>query len=88
MVTKPDWYLSYPHKLFLGIDQFLNAAFGGYPDETLSSRMYRKREKAHWFIAMKLTDYAFFWQNEHCKSAYFAEIERWQFPPAATGEKD
>lgn len=28
--------------LFIAIDQFVNVAFGGYPDETLSSRMGKR----------------------------------------------
>lgn len=31
---------------------------------------------------MWIIDHLFFWQTEHCKSAYESEVERSQLPPS------
>lgn len=84
---KPSWYLSYWHGLFLALDQLVNAIFGGHPDETLSSRLWRKRAKsigwrAGWYFIDGLW-LILFWQKDHCQTAYLYEMERAHFPPAA-----
>lgn len=35
----------YPVAVLIGIDQLANAVFGGNPDETISSRIGRKKQK-------------------------------------------
>jgi hypothetical protein len=62
--------------LLIGLDQTANCCFRldgewGQPDETLSARAWRVREKhprfARWFNRV------FFWQANHCETAYRAE---------------
>lgn len=60
----------------LAIDQLFNAALGGYADETLSARFYRTNSPMQKYIN------AIFFDPDHCRLSYMAEIERHQFPPA------
>lgn len=76
-----DW----GYHVAIGFDQFINAVLGGAADETLSSRIYRgavlaPKPKKRWVFLHKIINGLFFWQKEHCKSAYKSEIERKQFP--------
>lgn len=64
------------HRIAVGWDQLFNAAAGGWPDETISSRMYRT-ENAR---MTNLIDWLF-GDAEHCRNAYFAERRRAQCPP-------
>lgn len=69
----------------IGIDQLFNTLIGGSPDETLSARCYRLGVKEDHvsdiaFYAMKGIDKLFFWQTEHCKKAFEAEVLRKQLP--------
>lgn len=72
----PDYF-----QVLVALDQLVNTFFGGYADETVSSRIYRasQRGKRQWLE--KLVNCLFFWQNNHCKEAYESEINRSQQPP-------
>lgn len=65
----------------IAIDQLVNALLGGWADETLSARCYRKRHKRIFRIAEAVIDSLFFFQLEHCKEAYRSERLRLQSPP-------
>lgn len=73
--------MTYLHKVATAFDQLLNAILCGWPDESLSARVYRwRRDGKHaWPAAM--INAMVFWQNDHCKSAYQVEQERRHFPP-------
>ena len=60
----------------VALDQLLNTFWGGYPDETFSSRTYRKAMSGQWFwqLLRCLIDKIFFWDSKHCQSSY--EFER------------
>lgn len=68
----------------IALDQLVNSALGGEPDETLSARAHRMRVKGHpyWGWTAKAINALFFWQDDHCLLAHQAEIRRYQFPPA------
>ena len=70
-------------QFLVALDQLINTLTpNGYADETLSSRAYRHaaiKKDRRW--PMWLIDHLFFWQSEHCKSAYESEVERSQLPP-------
>lgn len=81
---------SYLLQVAIAFDQLINAIFGGYPDETLSSRCYRKAQKywyakaAMWVLDIVLTPIA----RNHCKEAYESELTRRQnFPYNGNVEK-
>lgn len=71
---------SYMEFLLIAIDQLFNALCGGSPDETLSARCWRKREREPWKAFRVCIDYIFFWQKEHCKFAWQSEMKRLQLP--------
>lgn len=69
-------------QVLIAIDQLANTVIGGWADETLSSRAWReKHKKRRWKIMRHVIDVLFFWQKEHCKSAYESELKRLQLPP-------
>ncbi len=70
-------------QVFLALDQFFNTLFGGYADETLSSRAHRMREKKqrYWWWVAGAIDTLFFWQKDHCKHAWLSEVNRKQLDP-------
>ena len=79
------WFLN----IAIAIDQLANAVLRGDPDETLSSRAYRMREKGqrYWGWLANAIDALFFWQRapRHCERAYLSEVERRQLPDVYAG---
>jgi hypothetical protein len=73
----------YGHNLFCAVDQVVNALFGGWADETMSSHAYRlNRDTKPFGWLMRVYDVLFIWQiSEHCKHAYEHELERFNFAP-------
>lgn len=78
---------TYLKNLAIAADQFINAVLGGCPDETLSSRLYRKEADAavgeaskSWTYARIAVDKLFFWQKSHCRAAYLREKDKAHFP--------
>ena len=68
----------YSYQILIAVDQFLNTLLGGYPDETLSSRIYRhaclkNSPNRRWVIAYKAVNGLFFWQDDHCLLSYRRE---------------
>lgn len=75
---RPYWL-----SVLIAFDQFVNAIFWGYPDETISSRSFRCRKKARWRIAEKIIDGIFYWDKmtlidgrviRHCEMSYYGEL--------------
>lgn len=70
-------------ELLIGIDQLLNVIVWidndgwGRIDEMLSARAWRLRNSCQLHIYI---DKLFFWQTQHCKSAYDTELNRKQLP--------
>lgn len=66
-------------QVLIALDQLINAALGGFADETLSARLWRKQHPAH-----KLVDAIFFWDRQgptrHCQLSYEAEMLRHHLP--------
>jgi hypothetical protein len=59
----------------LWVDQGVNVLTGGYADETLSARCYREDLWLRpWINAL------FFWQRDHCQSAFQNELLRKHLP--------
>lgn len=67
----------------LAVDQLFNTLFGGFADETLSSRAYRAELNGTWWgrWTRPLIDKLFFWQEGHCAISFRSEMERKQLPP-------
>lgn len=75
-MTHPDYF-----QVLVAVDQLINTLIGGYADETLSARAHRRRLRGKGGVA-KVIDCLFFWQDEHCKTAYESELKRLQLPPS------
>ncbi len=66
----------------IAIDQLINTIFGGWADETISSRAYRMQGKSRkWAKLRKVIDGLFCWQKNHCRTAYESELQRRHLPP-------
>ena len=65
----------------IAFDQFVNTLFGGWADETISSAAWRKRHEGRgWAFLRALIDTLFFWQQDHCRTAFESELKRRQLP--------
>ena len=65
----------------IAVDQLGKTLIGGKADETISARAWRLKDKElRWKITRFLVDSIFFWEDNHCESAYYAEMTRKQLP--------
>jgi len=62
----------------IALDQLGNALLGGWADETLSAHAHR----AGWTWRKRLINALFWWQDDHCRASYEAEVMRRHFPPS------
>ncbi len=64
----------------IAFDQLVNTMFGGWADETLSSRAWRwhRNKKRSW--PKRLIEGVFFWEKHHCRKSYESEVGRLQCP--------
>jgi hypothetical protein len=71
-------------RIFVTISQVANVMTGGLPDELLCSRMWRKKQAGHkvGIVMVKILDTIFFFDKDHCKDSYEAEINREHLPDA------
>lgn len=71
-------------QFLIAFDQLVNTVIyikgdgWGYADETLSARAYRLRDLSS--LPYKLINALFFWQDDHCKQAYYSEVFNKQLP--------
>lgn len=66
---------NYFHNLAVSIDQLANTLLAGYPDETLSSRSYRCKDKSKfWYYCMNFINILCFDKN-HCSEAFKKDID-------------
>lgn len=72
----------YLWNVLIGVDQLVNALTYGFPDETFSSRTYRKAEAGQWFwrLLRRIINMIFFSQRNHCREAYESELIRRHLP--------
>lgn len=67
-------------EVLVAVDQLANAVLGGWADETMSARCWRLRARLPYSLLRTAIDRLFFWQQNHCKSAYESERLRSQLP--------
>ena len=48
--------------------------FGGHHDVTVSARAYLSRERRGWKIAYRTLNAVFFWQEDHCRDSWRADV--------------
>lgn len=65
--------------------QTLNTVFlFGNPDETVSARCYRLRNRKGWGMAYRTFNKIFFWQKDHCHESFLddvknaEEVQKWK----------
>lgn len=76
---RPYWL-----SILIAVDQLANALLWGYVDETLSSRAHRcAPDKRRWAVAENVINAIFFWEPDHCRIAYQAELAREHSPVSA-----
>lgn len=73
--------MTWTKSLGIALDQLVNALFGGWPDETLSSRCWRWHMEGKRSWPKKLVDMLFFWEELHCRTSWQSEREGRQLPP-------
>ena len=72
--------MSRAFQVAIAFDQLINAAAGGYADETMSARCWRLRARRPYRWLRPVIDWIFFWQADHCRTAYESERLRSQLP--------
>jgi hypothetical protein len=72
--------LSRAREVAVAIDQLANAVLGGYAQETISSRCWRLRGYRPYSTMRWIIDWVFFWQTDHCRASYEAQVERRNMP--------
>lgn len=72
--------MSRAREVLVAIDQLANAILGGYCCETLSSRCWRLRDYNPYSFFRRLIDRIFFWQADHCRTSYDAQVQRRNMP--------
>ena len=70
-------------QFLIGIDQLANTLFGGWADETLSARAYRRRnDNWFWRFMNRFINFLFLpFGTQHTLGAYTDELLRRQEPP-------
>ena len=68
-------------QICVALDQLVNTIFGGFADETISSRSHRAYVSGKRKWTRNVINALFFWQADHCKEAYESEMSRSQLPP-------
>lgn len=67
--------------VLIAADQFANALIGGCPDETISARAWRLRQRPRWGLAQRWIDRLFWiFERDHCHKSYESEVNRQQLP--------
>ena len=73
--------MTYWKKVFIAVDQLVNAVLAGWPDETMASRAWRWEQDGVRVWPCRLIDRLFFWEQDHCYQSYISEREGRQLPP-------
>lgn len=68
--------LGYLMRVGAWISQGINCVLiGGHHDQTVSARAYVQRHGRYWGCTYRTINAAFFWQKDHCKASFEADIE-------------
>jgi hypothetical protein len=67
---------TYLGNILTSLSQSVNTIFGGHPDESLSARAYKNQHVYGWNIIKIIADRIFFFEKNHCKNSYLADLER------------
>lgn len=64
----------------IAFDQLVSALLGGYACESISSRCWRLRDYRPYKTMRHVIDWLFFWQPNHCRASYDAQVARRNVP--------
>lgn len=71
--------MRYIKNVMIAIDQLANCILGGMPDETISAKVYRMRERGfYWEYLRIMIDKLFWFDKNHCLESYNSELYRKQ----------
>ena len=71
-MTNTSSLTEYGKRIWSAFSQMLNVVFLlGHPNESISGRSYREP----WPTAHKLINKMFWWQKDHCRSAYTNDLK-------------
>lgn len=73
--------MGYLIRIAIALDQLLNVLLcNGEPDETMSSAAWRMEQGGYfWGCLRPIIDSLFWFQEDHCRKAYEAEVLRLQY---------
>lgn len=64
-------------QVLLAVDQLANTLLGGWSDETLSARAWRRGKTSHrWNVLRMAIDLLLWFDPQHCFGAYLNEYNR------------
>jgi hypothetical protein len=74
--------MTYLLHVLIAIDQLANALLGGAADETLSARAWRAEAQGKVLgrVFRPMIDAIFFFDPQHCRKAWLAEVHKQQLP--------
>ena len=80
-MTSLNWRSLFRYFIRIGdcLSQLLNVAvfFGENANESVSGRAYRMRRIGwQWAALRQIINIIFFWQQDHCRNSYMADIAR------------
>ena len=67
-------------RVLIAIDQLVNTIFGGMPDETISAKLWRLKDRYPYKILRYIVDALFWFDKDHCRTSYESEIKKTQLP--------
>lgn len=71
--------MGYLIRVLIGIDQLINCLLGGMPDETISAKSWRMRERSlFWYYLRIMIDGIFWFSKNHCYESWVSEEYRKQ----------
>lgn len=71
--------MSYIKNLFIAIDQLANCILGGRPDETISAKVWRMKDRnKFYYFSRILIDKIFWFDENHCEESCKSELYRKQ----------
>lgn len=74
-------------QVMVAVDQLINTFLGGWADETLSARAWRHKLDGSRSWPAWVIDHLFFWQKDHCRTAWQSELDRAHLPPSLRGRE-
>lgn len=74
-------------RLLIATDQWFNTLLGGMPDETISAKLWRNRDRQPYKTLQIIVDRVFWFDPEHCKSSYMSELHGKYLPTEYVKEK-